>query len=391
MFELSYWTEGGQLLANGMQAVTEDKDYPKLSSRVVDPNSEDAPDNATNGTASNEDSSSDELSRPSLSNHQTRMAEESEEEDDSPVVKVRPRSTHNSGHYGIGSLRKKRRLLTYNQVAHRPKPVAKGPQGRKKIKPRQYGKGGKGGKAGKKRMREQAHWKEKQMQQEAEVEPQTPPEMPDSEAEAGTLIRLREGIVVDWSEDAYNALFVESQATWDQGVELPDAALDRAIAARARRRKHGITLDNCLDEFERQEVLSENDMWYCPRCKKHQRATKKFDLWKTPDILVVHLKRFSSSGYRRDKLDVFVDFPLEGLDLTRRVQNVEDGKDEIYDLIGVDDHWGGLGGGHYTARARNFVDNQWYSYNGMCFSCLALSPCLLMHPVYRLLGEQNLP
>ncbi|KAK8042126.1 UCH-domain-containing protein [Apiospora rasikravindrae] len=333
MFDLSYWTESGQLLANGMNGVTEDKDYPKLSSRMVDPALEDAPDNATNGTASNEDSSSDELSRPNLSNHQTRMGEESEEEDESPVVKV----------------------------AHRPKPVVKGPGGRKKLKPRQqYGKGGKG-KAGKKRMKE-AQWKQQQ-QQEAEVEPQTPPEMPDSEAEAGTLIRLREGIVVDWSEDAYNALFGESHATWDQCTEMPDPALERARAARERRRKHGITLDNCLDEFERQEVLSENDMWYCPRCKKHQRATKKFDLWKTPDILVVHLKRFSSSGYRRDKLDVFVDFPLEGLDLTRRVQNLEDGKDEIYDLIGVDDHWGGLGGGHYTARARNFVDGQWYSYN----------------------------
>ncbi|KAK8048654.1 ubiquitin specific peptidase 11 [Apiospora phragmitis] len=334
MFDLGYWTENGQLLANGMHGVTEDKDYPKLSSRVVDPTLEDTPDNATNGTASNEDSSSDELSRPNLSNQQTRMGDESEGEGPA-VVKV---------------------------VSHRPKPVAKGPGGRKKIKPRQYGKGLKGGKAGKKRMREQAQWKQQQ-QQEVEVEPQTPPEMPDSEAEAGTLIRLREGIVVDWSEDAYNALFGESPATWEQCVEMPDPALDRVLEARARRRKHGITLDNCLDEFERQEVLSENDMWYCPRCKKHQRATKKFDLWKTPDILVVHLKRFSSSGFRRDKLDVFVDFPLEGLDLTRRVQNLEDGKDEIYDLIGVDDHWGGLGGGHYTARARNFVDNQWYSYN----------------------------
>ncbi|KAK8089997.1 ubiquitin specific peptidase 11 [Apiospora hydei] len=335
MFDLSYWTEGGQLLANGMNAVSEDKDYPKLSSRMVDPALEDAPDNATNGTASNEDSSSDELSRPNLSNHQTRMAEESEEDDQSPVVKV----------------------------AHRPKPVVKGPGGRKnKKQPRQkYGKGGKG-KFGKK-MSKEAQWKQQQ-QQEAEVAPQTPPEMPDSEAEAGTLIRLREGIVVDWSEDAYNALFNEAHATWDQCTEMPDPALERARTARERRRKHGITLDNCLDEFERQEVLSENDMWYCPRCKKHQRATKKFDLWKTPDILVVHLKRFSSSGYRRDKLDVFVDFPLEGLDLTRRVQNLEDGKDEIYDLIGVDDHWGGLGGGHYTARARNFVDGQWYSYNG---------------------------
>ena len=32
---------------------------------------------------------------------------------------------------------------------------------------------------------------------------------------------------------------------------------------------------------------------YCPSCKKHQQATKKFDLWKLPKILIIHLKRFS--------------------------------------------------------------------------------------------------
>jgi ubiquitin C-terminal hydrolase len=79
---------------------------------------------------------------------------------------------------------------------------------------------------------------------------------------------------------------------------------------------------------------------------------------------VVHLKRFSSAGYRRDKLDILVDFPVEGLDLTRRVIGKEDGKQDVYDLIAVDDHWGGLGGGHYTAFAKNFIDGQWYEYNG---------------------------
>jgi len=78
----------------------------------------------------------------------------------------------------------------------------------------------------------------------------------------------------------------------------------------------------------------------------------------------VHLKRFSSAGFRREKLDVLVEFPIEGLDLTSRVINTEDGKEEIYDLIAVDDHWGGLGGGHYTAFAKNFIDGEWYSYNG---------------------------
>lgn len=49
---------------------------------------------------------------------------------------------------------------------------------------------------------------------------------------------------------------------------------------------------------------------YCPQCRKHQRATKKFDLWALPKILVVHLKRFSYNRYWRDKLDAVVEFPI---------------------------------------------------------------------------------
>lgn len=49
---------------------------------------------------------------------------------------------------------------------------------------------------------------------------------------------------------------------------------------------------------------------YCPNCKKHQQATKKFDLWSLPKILVVHLKRFSYNRYWRDKLDTVVEFPV---------------------------------------------------------------------------------
>lgn len=189
-------------------------------------------------------------------------------------------------------------------------------------------------------------------------------------ADGGPLIRLKEGIIVDWAEDAYVEIFDRS-STWDNCETLPDPELDKAQQARTRRRKNGITIEACLDEFERDEILSEQDMWYCPRCKEHRRASKKFDLWKTPDILVMHLKRFSSSGFRRDKIDVLVDFPLENLDITSRVLQKEDGKQEIYDLIGVDCHWGGLGGGHYTAHAKNFIDGQWYTYNGRFWTVIS--------------------
>ena len=214
---------------------------------------------------------------------------------------------------------------------------------------------------------------QREAQRAAAIRPQP---MPPAQADGGPLIRLGEGIVVDWNEGAWEAVFgadpfndIENRGmkTFSEGEiqTVHDPALKIMQRRRQTRRSRGITLGECLDEFERAEVLSEQDMWYCPRCKEHRRASKKFDLWKTPDILVAHLKRFSSSGYRRDKLDVMVDFPIEGLDLTSRVIEKEDGRAEIYDLIAVDDHYGGLGGGHYTAYAKNFMDGQWYNYNGM--------------------------
>lgn len=191
-------------------------------------------------------------------------------------------------------------------------------------------------------------------------------------SDQGPLVRLGEGLVVDWEAKAWDAMYMKEgpddihrgATTFDNLPIFDDPDLVAKRAARAQRRKNGITLDDCLDEFGKEEILSEMDTWYCPRCKEHRRATKKFELWKTPDILIMHLKRFSSSGMRRDKLDVFVDFPIEGLDLSSRVIETEEGKNEIYDLFAVDDHWGGLGGGHYTAFAKNYIDKEWWEYNG---------------------------
>ena len=191
--------------------------------------------------------------------------------------------------------------------------------------------------------------------------------------EKGPLIKLGEAILLDWNSDAYEALFtgpeaaddaMRGSATWEEIPSLPDPELERKRQQRSTRRKNGVSLGDCLDEFGKAEILSENDAWYCPRCKEHRRASKKFELWKAPDILVIHLKRFSAQGRLRDKLDVFVDFPVEGLDLSSRVAIQEEGKSPIYDLFAVDNHYGGLGGGHYTAYARNFYDQNWYEYNG---------------------------
>ncbi|KAI9795315.1 MAG: CSN-associated deubiquitinating enzyme Ubp12 [Piccolia ochrophora] len=200
---------------------------------------------------------------------------------------------------------------------------------------------------------------------------QSAPASSDEDVDDGPLLRLGEGIILDWNPEAHDALFgsngegnnMRGAATWENIHLLPDEELRKRRELRKTRRQKGVSLDDCLDEFGKEEILSENDAWYCPRCKEHRRATKKFELWKSPDILVMHLKRFSASRGMRDKLDVLVDFPIEGLDLNQRVGQVEDGKPLIYDLFAVDNHFGGLGGGHYTAIARNFIDGVWYDYN----------------------------
>ncbi|GAB1222291.1 hypothetical protein ENUP19_0100G0040 [Entamoeba nuttalli] len=123
-----------------------------------------------------------------------------------------------------------------------------------------------------------------------------------------------------------------------------------------------VTLEECFEAFEVEELMDENNKVYCSKCKEHQPSHKKVDLWSTNQILIIHLKRFgNSSGYSRDKITTFVDFPIESLDLTRFVKHYDPTTPPIYNLYGVTNHMGSLGGGHYVASAR--VGNDWYDFN----------------------------
>ncbi|XP_062238679.1 ubiquitin carboxyl-terminal hydrolase 15-like isoform X3 [Platichthys flesus] len=121
-------------------------------------------------------------------------------------------------------------------------------------------------------------------------------------------------------------------------------------------------LKDCIELFTTKEKLGAEDPWYCPNCKQHQQATKKLDLWSLPPVLVVHLKRFSYSRYMRDKLDSLVEFPLRDLDMSEFLINPNSGPCR-YDLIAVSNHYGGMGGGHYTAYGKNKDDGKWYNFD----------------------------
>ena len=207
-----------------------------------------------------------------------------------------------------------------------------------------------------------------------------------ADEEEGPLLIEGDTFVCEFDEHMkgyfFNDLPHSESILWKRGLLFTHPEYVEARKGDAAKINKGITLQDCLEEFTKEEKLGEDDLWYCPRCKKHQQATKRFDLWKLPEILVVHLKRFSNSRMLRDKIDTFVDFPIEGLDLEAMVGEREVAKrlqgqgfdisslglgdlDEplVYDLYAVDEHLGGLGGGHYRAYALNHITKMWYHFD----------------------------
>ncbi|KAF3785485.1 Ubiquitin carboxyl-terminal hydrolase 8 [Nymphaea thermarum] len=128
-----------------------------------------------------------------------------------------------------------------------------------------------------------------------------------------------------------------------------------------KRPPESVTLYACLEAFLKEEPLGPEDM-YCPSCKMHRQASKKLDLWRLPEVLVIHLKRFSYSRFVKNKLESFIDFPIHDLDLSRYIAR-KTGQFYYYKLYAVSNHYGSMGGGHYTAYVHHLGENRWYDFD----------------------------
>ena len=127
-------------------------------------------------------------------------------------------------------------------------------------------------------------------------------------------------------------------------------------------RKKELSLDLLLEYFCTKETLEKGNEWLCSKCNKRVDITKKFSIFYVPRLLIICLSRFSKGrGYGYGKNDEFIDFPLENLDMGKYLCG-PDKEHSKYDLFAVSQHFGGTGGGHYTAVCKNF-DGRWYSYN----------------------------
>ncbi|KAJ8749980.1 hypothetical protein K2173_013895 [Erythroxylum novogranatense] len=130
----------------------------------------------------------------------------------------------------------------------------------------------------------------------------------------------------------------------------------------AKKPQETVSLYKCLEAFLKEEPLGPEDMWYCPGCKKHRQASKKLDLWRLPEILVIHLKRFSYTRFMKNKLDSYVEFPVDDLDLSSYISYKNGRTSHRYMLYAISNHYGSMGGGHYTAFIHHGGD-RWFDFD----------------------------
>ncbi|KAG6850667.1 hypothetical protein H0H93_010395 [Arthromyces matolae] len=140
-----------------------------------------------------------------------------------------------------------------------------------------------------------------------------------------------------------------------------------------------VTLQDCLSGLFRQEELRGDNRWDCPSCKGKRDATQRLSLARLPPVLVIHLKRFQTSGSSAGKIDTLVQCPTKNLeflaspDMPDEFGPSSDPRTQIgpykYDLYAVTNHRGELNSGHYTAYVQ--LGGDWRSISDERISALS--------------------
>ncbi|CAG5125435.1 unnamed protein product, partial [Candidula unifasciata] len=163
----------------------------------------------------------------------------------------------------------------------------------------------------------------------------------------------RQILSMDWRNNEKQPFYVLVQSKELEADEAND--LNNMTASCSNRP----TLHHCLELFTEPEILSPEEAWYCPSCKKHVEASKQMTIWRLPYILIIQLKRFSFQNFLlRAKVKKHIDFPIRGLDMSGYCVGLRpDEPKPVYDLYGVVNHHGLLIGGHYTSYVKCFGDS----------------------------------
>ena len=114
---------------------------------------------------------------------------------------------------------------------------------------------------------------------------------------------------------------------------------------------------DCFDLFTKPQILDGENKWKYDKDGKYYDIEKNLMVWKFPNILILHFKRFNNSG---NKVNNLIEFPIDQLDLRKYCVGYDKNK-SIFSLFGVCNHIGSINSGHYFSYCKH-KDN-WYNYD----------------------------
>lgn len=128
-------------------------------------------------------------------------------------------------------------------------------------------------------------------------------------------------------------------------------------------------LDDCLDNFVKEETMDINNMIKCDFCNHRNKSIKKISLWTLPKILIIQLKRFRTNNYGviSEKINNMIKYPIKNLDMTKYM-DPNSKKVTTYDLFAINNHhsigkFNSINFGHYTTNVINRYNNKWYKFD----------------------------
>eukprot|EP01102_Stenamoeba_stenopodia_P007742 TRINITY_DN2180_c0_g5_i1.p1 TRINITY_DN2180_c0_g5~~TRINITY_DN2180_c0_g5_i1.p1 ORF type:complete len:1240 (-),score=274.83 TRINITY_DN2180_c0_g5_i1:11-3730(-) len=122
------------------------------------------------------------------------------------------------------------------------------------------------------------------------------------------------------------------------------------------------SLEDCLQDYIKEEELKDDNKYDCASCAKKQDATRHIALLQLPEVLNIQLMRFvyDMKTFTKRKLRTSISFP-ETLDVG---PYLDDKKSQVYQLAAVLIHSGPSAyGGHYTAQIRDEKTGVWWRYD----------------------------
>ena len=164
---------------------------------------------------------------------------------------------------------------------------------------------------------------------------------------------------------------------WDLSLPMP-------VTSITMNAMESFSLEYCLHKFIEIEILC--DTIQCQYCNTHSHFQKRYLLYRTPPILIFHLKRFMVETQTSEKLNTSIAIPLS-IDLGPFHVDPSLAQGTHYTCKAIICHEGSLHTGHYIAYCK--YQDQWYEYDDQDVTNVPETQIEQLKSAYILFYERN--